>query len=343
MTALDAIGFGSLNLDEFREVPRAFLVEHGLEPGREYVRDLEWFERVYPALAREGTLRACDPGGSAANTIAALAKMGWVTGFYGSTGVEDAAALRLTDLGARENLRIALHGIPAGRCLSLIDAADVHRDRALVILPNANDLAAREVIDTAYFESARWVHLTSFVSSGPLEAQIQLVERLHGPTRISFDPGAVYVAKGFAALEGILRRSSVLFAAEEELCALTGEVDLQQGATGMLELGVGMVVVKMGASGLRCFTPDRVIDQPAIAARQVVDRTGAGDVAAAGFLGGMIAGLGPDRSLGLAAAAASRSIEGYGRSTYPDREFFLTFYENRPTTSPKVGATDGGG
>jgi len=327
MTTLDAIGFGSLNLDEFWEVPRGFLAERGLEPGREYVRDLEWFTRVYPLLAREGVLRAQDPGGSAANTIAALAKMGCATGFFGSTGSEDAAALRLSELGATEDLKITLRDIPAGRCLVLIDPADLDRDRALVVLPNANDLVAVDEVDLGYFERASWVHLTSFVSNGPLEAQVRLVEQLRGPTRISFDPGAVYATKGFGALESILRRSEVLFAAEEELLALSGESSIDRGAARMLEVGARIVVVKLGAQGLRCFAPEGIFDQPPVLPRQVLDRTGAGDVAAAGFLAGMIAGLGVKQSLGLAAAAASRSIEGYGRSAYPDRESFRGWCE----------------
>jgi len=205
------------NLDEFWEVPRGFLAEHDLEPGREHVRDLDWFTKAYAVLAKPGVLKARDPGGSAANTIAALARMGWVTGFFGSTGAKDADDLRLAELGAAENLRIVLRDVPAGRCLSLIDSADSHRDRALVILPNANNLAGSGGMDIEYFERARWVHLTSFVSDRPLKAQIELVERLSGRPKISFDPGAVYVDKGFAALEPILRRTDVLFAAEEEL------------------------------------------------------------------------------------------------------------------------------
>jgi len=322
MTTFDAIGFGSLNLDEFWEAPRGFLAEHDLEPGREYVRDLDWFTKAYAVLAKQGVLKARDPGGSAANTIAALAKMGWITGFFGSTGVKDADDLRLAELGPPVNLRIMLRDVPAGRCLALIDPADSHRDRALVILPNANDLAGLGGMDVGYFERAKWVHLTSFVSNGPLRAQIELVERLNGQVRISFDPGAVYVSKGFAALEPILRRTDVLFAAEEELSALTGETTAEHGAAIMLQVGVNIVVIKRGARGLRCFSQDEEFDQPAVATRQVLDRTGAGDVAAAGFLSGMLAGLGLRRSLGFAAAAASRSIEGYGRSAYPDREFF---------------------
>ncbi len=56
--------------------------------------------------------------------------------------------------------------------------------------------------------------------------------------------------------------------------------------------------------------------------REIRDRTGAGDVAAAGFLAGAIESVGLEASLELAAIVASKSIEGYGRSSYPDKAFF---------------------
>jgi ribokinase len=51
---------------------------------------------------------------------------------------------------------------------------------------------------------------------------------------------------------------------------------------------------------------------------EVVDVTGAGDLFAAGFLAGMIEGVGLESAGRLAAWAASRGIAGIGRSTYPD-------------------------
>jgi len=59
---LDAIGFGALNLDEFWEVPSSFLRVHGLKSGEEYVRDLEWFDRVYPRLRAQGKKIGWIPG-----------------------------------------------------------------------------------------------------------------------------------------------------------------------------------------------------------------------------------------------------------------------------------------
>jgi ribokinase len=318
---LDVIGFGSLNIDEFWEVPGDFLREFELEPGREYVKDIIWFTDVCPVLLERGVNRASDPGGSAANTIAALKRMGFRTGFYGAAGTEDCGLLRQEELGAPEDLRIAYVDRPSGRCLALIDEDDPGRDRALVILSNANDLAGAGSPALAYFERARLIHMTSFVSDSPLRAQIEFLEGLQPEVRLSFDPGAIYSALGLGALEPLVRRTEILFCTEEELSALTGKPGTERSLERVFAMGATTVVLKQGSRGLTLFRPGGSIFQPALPARVVRDRTGAGDVAAAGFLAGVLTAADERKSLEIAAAAAARSIEGYGRSTYPDREF----------------------
>jgi ribokinase len=319
---LHAIGFGSLNLDEFWEVTREFLDAYNLEPGAEYVRDVEWFSAVYPRLQFHGTRKALEPGGSAANMISALAGMGFETGFFGATGKDDAGSMRLEELGKPENLRVARLDIPAGRCLALIDKNDPGKDRSLVILPNANDLAGSYMPDMAYFQQADWIHLTSFVSTGPLHAQIRVVESLAPTTRVSFDPGAVYCDMGFDAIQTLLRRTDLLFVTGEELEKLTAADSIGRGASALIEMGIPLVVVKMGADGIGLYAPGKCFFQTAVPPGEVRDRTGAGDVAAAGFLAGIMESAELEDCLFLAAASASRSIEGYGRTSYPDKLFF---------------------
>jgi ribokinase len=319
---LHVIGFGSLNVDEIWEVSREFLLAHDLRPGEEYVRDVGLYHAIYPALEAQGILKAAEPGGSAANMIAALSKMGFATGFYGATGSDAEERLALGSLGKPENLRIKKVALPAGRCLALIDHADPGRDRALVILPNANDLAGSEGLDFDYFRQAQWVHLTSFVSEKALAAQITVVEQVFGSMKISFDPGALYAARGADQLKPILMRTDLLFVTLEELQTLAGCTEMETAANFLFEIGVRMVIVKLGPEGMRAFVPGKSVYQPAVPPHEIRDRTGAGDVAAAGFLAGTIKLMGLESSLQLAAIMASKSIEGYGRSSYPDKAFF---------------------
>ncbi len=132
---MDVIGFGSLNLDEFWEAPQELLDAQGLKIGHEYVRDVEWFNNFYPVLKARGILRGVDPGGSAANMIAALKRMGFTTGFIGAAGKGDAGQLRLEELGPPPRLRILLTDIPSGRCLALLSVRTLTRIEPLSYCP----------------------------------------------------------------------------------------------------------------------------------------------------------------------------------------------------------------
>lgn len=327
--SLDLIGFGSLNLDEFWEVPNDFLESYGLRAGHEYIREVDWFSEVYPVLSRFGALKAIDPGGSAANMTAAMKKMGFLTGFFGAVGTDGIEKLRIEELGHQSNLALDVFDGPTGRCLCLINSQDENRDRCLVILPNANDLAGSRDIDEKYFKNTKWVHMTSFVSQLPLQAQKRALSKMGATTRLSFDPGAVYSRLGIDELKPLLERSSVLFVTEEELAQLTGHNDQETALNVLLAIGVMMVVTKKGSKGLMVTTADGTFSQDAIRPAEIVDRTGAGDVAAAGFIAGLLSGMDLGKCLELAARTASKSIEGYGRSAYPDRKFLRSFFQHQ--------------
>ncbi len=324
--SVDVIGFGSLNLDEFWEVPNNFLERFCLEPGREYIRGLDWFAEVYPLLKRIGSLKAVDPGGSAANMTAALRRMGFSTGFFGAAGTDGLERIRVGELGEQSDLAINVYDGPTGRCLCLINAEDEHRDRCLVILPNVNDLAGSGGFDKDYFKTCKWVHMSSFVSRSPLRVQKMVAANLKDSTRLSFDPGAVYARLGIDELLPLLQKTSVLFTTQEELVELSGFSNIPRAIDRLLSLGVDTIVLKLGSLGLRGITKERTFFQEAVRPAQIVDRTGAGDVAAAGFLAGLLSGLDLEKSLELAARVASKSIEGYGRSAYPDSGFIRSFF-----------------
>ncbi len=323
---MDVVGFGSLNLDEFWEAPGSLFALYGLRPGGEYVRDSDWFLSFYPKLISEGKKLGMDPGGSAANMIAALKRMGFSTGYYGAVGKSEVGLVRLHELGSPEHLKIIHSDLPTGRCVSLFDPSDLSRDRALIILPNANDVTGSSLLELSFFTSADWIHMTSFVSDSPLSAQVWTARNLPETTSLSFDPGVIYCSKGVNSLEPILRRTKLLFITEEELELLTGSSRIPGATQCLIEMGVDTLIIKLGPRGLRIEGTEGSDEVPAVPPQHVCDRTGAGDVAAAGFLAGTLLKASKRRSLEFAAAAASRSIEGYGRTAYPDRNFLESFF-----------------
>jgi sugar/nucleoside kinase (ribokinase family) len=174
-----------------------------------------------------------------------------------------------------------------GRSGLVMGFVDKKGQRALYINAGANDFVEPREIKWEYVSQTKLLHLTSFVGEKSLRTQKKLVGSLPQGVEISFDPGSVYAQKGFAAIEPLIRNASVMMPNALELELLTGESDYQKGARCLIDAGVKIVAVKLGAKG--CYVTDGT-EQCRVEAYKVnaVDTTGAGDAFCAGFLYGII-------------------------------------------------------
>ena len=295
MHSLDVIGLGALNIDHLYQVERILL--DGEAP-------------------LEGHVSA--PGGSAANTIYALAKLGVEAGFVGAVGDDEVGRMLAQDLasvGVDIGQIKVKRDAPTGSVLCL---SDRRGRRALYASPGANSLLGREDIELARIK-ARIVHLSSFVHQGQLELAIDLLGELVPTIKVSFAPGALYAARGLQALAPILKRTDILFVNRDELRQLTGQ-DFSPGARRLLEQGCHTVVVTMGGGKKRGTTPacyvlsgERAyLVEPQRAGTEMVEATGAGDAFAAGFLYGLIEGKGPEECGFLGDIVAGFSMSRLG-------------------------------
>jgi len=260
----DAIGFGALNVDKIFRVPK---IAH--EEEETFVFDLEE-----------------TAGGSAANTIVGLARLGLKTGLIGKVGTDHEGQLLLDDF-KREG--IDTDGIvvsKSGNSGTVAAYVDKKGERALYVHPSVNDTLTFEEIDLEYARQSRFVHLTS-VDRKPFQAQKKLVIEL-SDIEVSFDPGEIYARKRLKALKPIIQRSSVVLPSEGELKMLTGK-NWKEGARALLKEGAGIVAVKLGERG--CYVADgkeaHLIEPFKV---KVVDTTGAGDAFCAGFIYGLVKG-----------------------------------------------------
>jgi len=308
------VGVGALNLDLFYEVED--LGELGLEAGREVCCGPHGFEELYRRAKEKGRLVARSPGGSAANTIYALGRLGFSTGFVGKVGVDPEGDLVLEGMAGVDLSRVKREG-RTGLCLVVLDS---RRDRALVVEPNANDALLFEEIDLDYICRFRHLHMSSFVGEGPFKAQLRLVGELPEGVLLSLDPGELYARRGIEEVEPLLERSWAVFITEKELFDLTGRRSMDEGARELLRLGPRFVVCKRGAEGAVLFGREETVALSAREEVRVVDNTGAGDVFDAGFLAGVLRGLSPEGCLELAHKLAAKSLQGFGRQCYPTEE-----------------------
>jgi ribokinase len=289
MTGFDVVGFGALNVDKLFRVNRI--------AGAEEESFIE---------ARSETC-----GGSAANTIVGLARLGCKVGFVGKVANDREGALLLEDFRKEGVDTAGVIRAKQGESGQVMGFVDKKGERALYIDSGMNDTIAFEEIKMDYVSQSRFLHLTSFVGEKSFQTQKHLLKTLPENVKVSFDPGAVYARKGLTQLEPIIRRSHVLMPNSKELKLITGEADYCRGADLLIGIGVRVVAVKLGAEG--CFVTDGR-ERHFVEAFKVeaVDTTGAGDAFCAGFLHGLL----NDKSLydcgRLGNFAASRCVVKMG-------------------------------
>jgi ribokinase len=313
---VDLLGCGALNLDLIYRLPASFALWDELgAPGSEVLLEPDLRRTLDEALAYVTPERA--GGGQAANTVHALAKMGYRAAMCGRVGEDDEGAFLLGELRPAET-RLVARGGESGRVYVLLDEEGERRN---FVWPAANDAFAAADVPRRP-PKTRFALFTSFLGDGPLEAQLTLLERLPAAVEIAFDPGEVYARKGVKRFLPILRRCAYLLATEPELETLCG-LPLDEALDFLLNAGVGVVVCKMGGRGARLIGHRVEMLVPPVPTT-VVDVTGAGDVFAAGFVAGLLEDLGLEAAGRLGAWAAARAISGAGRSTYPDTEAWRT-------------------
>jgi ribokinase len=313
----DVIGIGALNLDLMYEVASLADLRKGgwhLHAGQETSLAPGEFKRLLKAVEDQGALRFRSAGGSAANTIVALSRMGFKTGYVGRAGADAEGTFILSEMEGVDLAQVRREGA-SGVCLVVLDS---RRDRALVVQPNANDDLAFADLAIPYLSDSRYLHLSAFVGDTPFDAQKRLMAVLPPQAKVSLDPGELYARRGRAAILPLIERSSILFATAHEICFLMGAADYKAGCREITSLGPEMVVCKRGEEGAYLFSCEGEAEFHPQGKAEVIDNTGAGDVFNAGFLAGLLLKKPLTECLAFAHAMAAKSLGGYGRERYPD-------------------------
>lgn len=328
---LHCLGCGALNLDLVYEVESLEEIRvPGLElhPGGEVSGTRREAEAILDRLKSVGFLRAESGGGSAANTIFALSRLGWRTAFCGVVGEDATGDFILRSMGEVDCTLVRRGGLSA-LCLVVLDAR--RRDRALFVVPHDPklDLSGTDVLKRLL--KVRVLHMSSLIHAQGLLSQQRLADALTPKQILSLDPGEIYARRGLEGIASLLRRTDLLFITEEEVRMLTGETwergverlrDLMDEAAKTRPLPGGclfseaagrVVICKRGALGASVHSARLTLDLPVKPVTEVVDNTGAGDAFNAGFLHSVLEGQGAQEALRSGVKLAARSLSGFGR------------------------------
>jgi sugar/nucleoside kinase (ribokinase family)/DNA-binding SARP family transcriptional activator len=185
-------------------------------------------ERVAPDHEVTIDLPSEHAGGSGANTMAALARLGSSVAVAGVVADDAEGRTLLADLtGSGANCDNMLV-LPAGngfRSGHSIVFSDPHGVRSIYVHPGVNELLAATLDSVpgalakleATIRSSRIVHFTSFTSPGELALQEHLTSMLPEEAVLSLNPGALYASLGLDRLGPILSRVNLLFLYEQNL------------------------------------------------------------------------------------------------------------------------------
>ena len=300
----EVIGFGALNVDKL------YSVENIVS------KDEESFIKS----------ETDTPGGSAANTIVGLSRLGCSTSIIGKIaedGDGDLIEYNLAINGIYTNNLIYSENGSTGKCMGFVDR---NGDRCLYIDPGVNDDIHIGEINPLNIMRCKIMHYTSFVGDS-FKAQIELLEKLNDSTLLSFDPGMLYVQKGFDELKPILDRTNILLINESELRLLcdNNDASIKELAIGFLDLGIETVVVKQGSSGVFAINNHEECHVDVFEC-DVVDTTGAGDSFNSGFLFSVLKGYDLEKSCKIGNWVASKSIEGFGMEKFPSLKDLEDFF-----------------
>ena len=304
---LDAVGFGALNLDKLYRVNKI--------AGED--------EEAYITNVHE----SC--GGSAANTIIGLSRLGLSTGFLGKVARDRPGQLLLENL---ENEGVDTGGVikkSNGRSGTVQGFVDLEGQRALYVDPGVNDDIKSEEINLEYISSTRLIHLTSFVGKS-IQVQKEFLESIPDSVTVSMDPGMIYAEKGIKTLEKLLGRTDILLLNQKELEILMPHQEKDEDKMkALLDFGLEILVVKQGQNGCTVTDGDELYGLDAFNVK-CQDTTGAGDAFNTGFLYGYLTGKSIKRSANMGNYVASYCVKMPGAisglpflsqiiSKYPDK------------------------
>ncbi len=134
------------------------------------------------------------------------------------------------------------------------------------------------------FKETKWVYLSSLSPNhGKLHDELLAWLSKH-PTKLAFNPGTFQLKAGLAKLKPLLQKTEVLFVNKEEAQRLVGPIaDMKELLTATKNIGPRIVVITDGQKG--SYVHDGASYwKCGITDTQVVERTGAGDSFATGFI-----------------------------------------------------------
>jgi len=314
MSPYNVYAIGNALVDMVFEVEAAVLDRLGIDKGVMTLIDETRQGEIISALAEKQPHRAC--GGSAANTIVAIAQMGGKGFFSCRIGDDETGLFYLEDLtryGIATNITPSTRNFGVtGKCLVLVTP---DADRTMnTFLGVAGDVSVAE-LEHDSIAASDYLYIEGYLVSSDNARHASVVARQiaaenNVKTSLTLsDPNMVKFFK--PGLEEMIGAGvDLLFANEQEAMEMAGARDLE-ATIAYCQTIAKQFAITLGSKGAIAYdgkTLHEIAPHPVTA----IDTVGAGDMFAGAFLYGITHGMDFPTAGALASRASAKIVTQYG-------------------------------
>ena len=308
----DVYGVGNALVDIQVQLDETLLAAMGYEKGIMTLVDDAQQQSVLERL-RGLPINRC-AGGSAANTIVAVADFGGKAAYVGKVSNDEIGEFFLQDLrnmGVKIEVSQAASG-PSGTCAVLITG---DAQRTMLTNLGVSATLSAEDIDEDELKRAKYVYVEGYLLTGQStkEAAYKAIElaKKHG-VKVAFtasDPFLVNLLRDeiWRLIEGPV---DLFFCNEEEAKSLTGKVD-PIACAAEIHRHAENVAMTLGPNGSIIMDRQQTVPIEGVSIK-AIDTTGAGDMYAGAILYGVTNGMSWKQAGHLASHAAARIVSQLG-------------------------------
>lgn len=279
------IGVGNALVDVLVQIKDdSILAEFGLPKGSMQLIDEQTFDRISTRMSTMDT--ETTTGGSAANTMLALAHLGEEPGFIGKIGKDNYGCF-FSDNAKQCGITpfLMTDSLPTGVASTFVSTDG---QRTFGTFLGAAALMQAEDIQPTFFDGYKILYVEGYLVQSHEMIEHTMKEAKKAGLKICLDLASYNIVEAdhdfFVYL--LTNYIDIVFANEEESKAFSGKPPYE--ALDELASLCEIAVVKLGPDGVLVKRGDEVVEAKASPVEKVIDTTAAGDYFAGGFLYGYI-------------------------------------------------------
>jgi sugar/nucleoside kinase (ribokinase family) len=313
MALFDVVAVGNAIVDVIAPCDDAFLVAHGVPKGGMLLID----EARARAIEKDMAAPTRQSGGSAANTVAALASLGGRGAFVGKVADDALGEVfrrEMAALGADFRSAPLRDGPGTGRCLIHVTP---DAQRSMTTYLGAAALVGVDDIDASVVGASAIVFFEGYLFEQPLarpafKRACALARAAGRKTALTLSDSGLVDRQHTEILAFVARNVDILLANEKEAETLLETASLGEMAARARALCPLTAITRSEKGSVLVPAAGDLVEIKARAVDRVVDTTGAGDAYAAGLLFGLARRFDLQTCGELGALAAAEAISHYG-------------------------------